>query len=76
MFSFIVPPLKESLVFSFIVPPLVERFVFLSVRASLKPGERVQFICYLLQPFLFSSWSGVSFVLINFYRYTSVKHSY
>jgi len=29
-------------------------------------GERVKFICYRFTAFLFSSWSGVGFVLISF----------
>ena len=44
-----------------IVPPLSERASFV-YSASL--GERVEFICFTA--FLFSSWSGVSFVLIGF----------
>ena len=49
--------------FNHIVPPLSVRASFV-YSASL--GERVEFICYRSQPFLFSSWSGESFVLIIF----------
>ena len=78
LITFIVPPLKESLVLSVkfhsaslcgeilcflvFVPPFTGRVSFV-YSASL--GERVEFMCYLLQPFLFSSWNGVSFVLIK-----------
>ena len=63
MISFIVPPFVESFMFISDCTPFIGRAPFV-YSASL--GECVKFICYRLQPFLFSSWSGESFVVIIF----------
>ena len=64
---------KGEILSLLVIVPFTGRTSFV-YSASL--GDRVEFICYLLQPFLFSSWSGVSFVLIKFYSYSSLKSSY